>query len=235
MKILISNDDGWQALGIEALLEVASDFGDCSIIAPATEQSGVSHQMTLAGTMKLAPRSDQIWSLDGTPADCVRIGLTQLETQFDLVLSGINNGGNLGSDIYVSGTVAAAREAALFGLPAIAISQHRLRFGEEFDWGPAKQLAYKAIQHCLEAGLQERVVMNVNLPDMSDARSEIDCDIVDPCPIDPAPRDATFAAEELGNETHFRSIGKYNDRKLTPGHDVDCCFGKMISISRTRF
>ena len=235
MKILISNDDGWQAPGIEVLREVASSFGECTVVAPAEEQSGVSHQMTLHGSIKFVLRSKGIWSLEGTPADCIRIGITQLKTKFDLVLSGINNGGNLGSDVYVSGTVAAAREAALFGVPGIAISQHRLRFGEEFDWRHSKQLAAKVIKHCLESGLKERELINVNLPDVSDLASIGNIEIADPCPIDPNPRVAVFSAECDGNATHFQSVGKYNDRKRDAGHDVDCCFSKKIPISRTLF
>jgi len=235
MNILISNDDGWNAAGINSLLEVASEFGQCTIVAPAEEQSGVSHQMTLFGSMKLTQQSSQVWSLQGTPADCVRIGLTQLKQSFDLVLSGINNGGNLGSDVYVSGTVAAAREAALFGLPAIAISQHRLRFNESFDWTYSKQLAEQILKHCLDAGIKKRELININLPDVSNCPELPACQIVDPCPLDPAPRVAIFESQSENDGTLFRSVGKYNDRASSAGHDVESCFGKKITVSRMRF
>ena len=251
MNILISNDDGWDAAGIGALLEVAKSFGNCTVVAPATEQSGVSHQITLFRTLKLTQQSEDVWSVDGTPADCVRVALTQLKTSFDLVLSGINNGGNLGADIHVSGTVAAAREAALFGLPAIAISQHRLRYAESFDWKWSKVIAARVLQHCLDAGLQKRELVNINLPDFSDSKpgsdSEPEPEIVDPCPLDPSPRPAIFesrTAQEATlaegatlakGTTLLKSVARYNDRSQSPGHDVATCFSKRIPVTRLKF
>ena len=241
MNILITNDDGWNAPGIDALLEVASSFGDCTIVAPAKEQSGVSHQMTLWQSIDFLQLSENVWSLEGTPADCVRVAMTQLlQTSFDLVLSGINNGGNLGSDIYVSGTVAAAREAALFDLPAIAISQHRLRFGEAFDWTNTRQLAADALKHCFDKGLKSREVININLPDVSeletsDSGSFPKIEIVDPCPLDPNPRVAVYDSQPIDGGASLKSIGKYNDRKRTPGHDVETCFSKKVSLTRLSF
>ncbi len=238
MKILISNDDGWDAPGISVMLEVASDFGDCTIVAPATEQSGISHQLTLTRPLELTRQSENVWSLDGTPADCVRIAitqwakLTQSESPIDLVLSGINNGGNLGADIYVSGTVAAAREATLFGLPAIAISQHRARFSEAFDWTRTKEICAKVLKHCIESGLNKRDLLNVNLPDVSYFDSLPEIDIVDPCPLDPSPRPSTYEAEQNGNVTRLKFTGKYNDRTQTAGCDVETCFTKAVSITR---
>lgn len=236
MNILITNDDGWDAPGISALLEVAKDLGSCTILAPDKEQSGVSHQISLFRPMQLVQKLDAVWSLDGTPADCVRVALTQFETSFDLVLSGINNGGNLGSDTYVSGTVAAAREAALFGLPAIALSQHRARFAETFDWKWTKKICAKVLQHCLDAGLKEREVINANLPDVSDSKSLPIVEIVDPCPLDPAPRLAVFESESDKQEgSLLRSVGKYNDRNRSAGHDVETCFAKKVPVTRLQF
>ena len=235
MRILISNDDGWDAPGIAALLDVANSFGKCTVVAPADEQSGVSHQLTLWRSIELIQRSENVWSLDGTPADCVRVGLTQLDNSFDLVLSGINNGGNLGSDVYVSGTVAAAREATLFGLPAIAISQHRLRFGEAYDWTRTKLLCQQALEHCFQAGLKKRELLNINLPDFLESDRVADIEIVDPCPLDPEPRLARYESETADGKTVLKSVGKYNDRKRTPGCDLATCFAKQISITRMQF
>jgi len=235
MNILISNDDGWDAPGIVALHEVAKSIGKCTIVAPVTEQSGISHQVTWTRPLRLTEQSEDVWSVDGTPADCVRVALKQLETSFDLVLSGINNGGNMGADIYVSGTVAAAREATLFGLPAIAISQHRLRFGEAFDWEWSKKVASDVLQTCIEKGLQERELININLPDFSESDSLPEYKVVDPCPLDPSPRPAVFESETQGGATLLKSVGKYNDRNRSPGHDVAICFSKQIPITRLRF
>jgi len=232
MRILISNDDGWDAPGISLLLEVANEFGDCTIVAPANEQSGISHQLTLTRPLEMVEQSANIWSINGTPADCVRIALTQLDTAFDLVLSGINNGGNLGADIYVSGTVAAAREATLFGLPAIAISQHRSRFAEAFDWTRTKELCAIVLKHCMDSGPENRDLLNINLPDVSYLKSLPKIDIVDPCPLDPSPRPSTYEAEKDGKVTRLKFVGKYNDRERTAGCDVETCFAKHVSITR---
>jgi 5'-nucleotidase len=235
MKILISNDDGWDAPGIAVLHEVASYFGQCTVVAPADEKSGISHQLTMTRPLELTQQSENVWSLDGTPADCVRVALTQTTqfgTSFDLVLSGVNNGGNLGADIYVSGTVAAAREATLFGLPAIAISQHRSRFADAFDWTRTKDICAKVLKHCIESGLKNRDLLNVNLPDVSYFESLPEVDIVDPCPLDPSPRPSTYAAQQNGNVTRLTFTGKYNNRIRTAGCDVETCFAKSVSITR---
>ncbi|QEG20280.1 5'/3'-nucleotidase SurE [Mariniblastus fucicola] len=236
MKILISNDDGWDAPGISTLADVASEFGDCTIVAPETEQSGVSHQVTLNRPLNLQQRSAKAWSIDGTPADCVRIALTQLETQlktkFDLVLSGVNNGGNLGADVYVSGTVAAAREATLFGRPAIAISQHRLYFGEPFDWSNAATLTARSLRHCLAKTLTPRTLININLPDFSDHDQLPEAEIVDPCPLDPSPRPANYSTQLVGDSTRLQFVGKYNDRQQLDGCDIQACFSKRVTITR---
>ena len=123
-RILLTNDDGWDAPGIAALEAVLSEFGEVVVVAPANPQSGISHQMTFEVPMALTQHSANHWHLSGTPADCARVGLSQLGLEFDWVFSGINNGGNLGIDFFISGTVAAAREATFFGARAIAISQH---------------------------------------------------------------------------------------------------------------
>jgi 5'-nucleotidase len=238
MNILISNDDGWDAPGITALKEVAGSFGTCVVVAPRTEQSGISHQLTLFRPLRLTEEAKDVWSMDGTPADCVRVALTQMDTPFDLVLSGINNGGNLGADVYVSGTVAAAREAALFGLPSIAMSQHRLRFGEAFNWNRAKPVASKILGYCIEKGLKNRELININFPDFSDLPQETpipDFEIVDPCPLDPAPRLAVFESKVVEGGTSYQSIGKYNQRPRSPGHDVASCFSGQVPVTRLTF
>lgn len=233
MRILITNDDGWDAPGIDAMLEVASRFGQCTVVAPLEEQSGISHQVTFHRPLNLVQRSERIWSLDGTPADCTRIGLTQLSSSqpFDLVLSGINNGGNLGSDIYISGTVAGAREATHFGVPAIAISQHRLRFKEAFDWTFSKQALQIVLQHCFDQGMSGRRLLNVNLPDYTDSESLPKIEIVDPCELDTSPLSTNYAVEKSDGGTSLLYRGKYSDRGRIEGSDVDVCFSKRVSLT----
>ena len=123
--LLLSNDDGVHAEGLRCLADAVSALGDVIIVAPATEQSTRSHSLTLHRPLRLQPLSPGVWSVDGTPADCTYVALhhaSMLPRRPTLVLSGINHGPNLGSDVFYSGTVAAAREAAFRGIPAMALS-----------------------------------------------------------------------------------------------------------------
>ena len=113
MAFLLTNDDGIDAPGIEALWQVVE--GDGTIVAPQQQHSGCGHTVTVNAPIAVAQRSPQHYAVGGTPADCVRLGLQHLYPKAQLVLSGINAGGNLGTDVYMSGTVAAVREAALLG------------------------------------------------------------------------------------------------------------------------
>ena len=122
MKFLLSNDDGIDARGLEALLRAARAIGEAVVVAPAGPQSGVSHAVTAHAPVRIEPRGDDRFAVHGTPADCTRIGLLKLVPDAEWVLSGINHGGNLGADVHYSGTVAAAMEGRHLGLPAIAVS-----------------------------------------------------------------------------------------------------------------
>ncbi len=124
MKILISNDDGYQAPGIAALYEAVRDLGDVEVIAPEHNNSAKSNALTLHQPLYVHPAGEHRRYVNGTPADCVHIALTGLlDYKPDLVISGINNGANMGDDTIYSGTVGAAMEGYLFGIPAIAFSQ----------------------------------------------------------------------------------------------------------------
>ena len=136
MKLLLTNDDGIDAAGLEALLNAARTLGDPVVVAPAGPQSGVSHAVTWHEGVRIEPRGDKRFAIHGTPADCTRLGLMTLVPDAKWVLSGINHGGNLGADVHYSGTVAAVREAVLHGWPGIAVSQYRKK-GVEYDWARA--------------------------------------------------------------------------------------------------
>lgn len=132
MRILITNDDGIDAPGIRKLVQIARDFGEVTVIAPDSQRSATSHQSTF-GTPLILKEHDfgiegvKSYSLSGTPADCVRVGVLKImDPKPDVVLSGINNGYNLASDIQYSGTVGAALEAAFYGIQAIAVSIGKL-------------------------------------------------------------------------------------------------------------
>ena len=232
MKILLTNDDGFDAPGLASLAGVAAEFGECWIVAPLTPQSGIGHQITRGRPLELVPSTDHAMTLNGTPADCVRAALSVLNIEFDLVLSGINDGGNLGSDIFASGTAAAAREAALSGVRSIALSQRRLQFGESFDWTRSESAARRVITHLLAGDFPDRCWFNVNLPDSLDEVTP-EPRIIDPCLLDTHPITGRF---ELGGDTEdlpwqLKPVGKYNDRCRELGRDVDVCFSGDIPIT----
>ena len=116
-RILVSNDDGIDAPGLQALREAAEQFGEVTVVAPEAGLSGCSHQVTTDQPLRISLRELGRFSINGMPADCVRVGLQHLQPDTAWVLSGINAGGNLGADVHYSGTVAAVREAVLHGWP----------------------------------------------------------------------------------------------------------------------
>ena len=132
MQFLLTNDDGIDAPGLKALQEAAAPLGSAVVLAPDRHLSGCSHQATTSRGLVLEEVGANRYSLDGSPVDCTRIGLYRLAPQTQWVLSGVNEGGNMGADVYLSGTVAAAREACLLGKPAIAFSQYVRR--RPLDW-----------------------------------------------------------------------------------------------------
>ena len=164
MKILISNDDGIFSPGLVALAEVASKFGEVVIFAPDFEQSAVGHAITIKRPLQYhrvkMMTGFEAYRVNGTPADCVAMGLYHLG-HADLVLSGINLGSNLGSDIWHSGTVAAAKQGVIFGVPGIAFSQELN--GEEPDYKKQKPYIYQVIKTLIQEG--QPPLVNVNLPE----------------------------------------------------------------------
>ena len=132
MTIILTNDDGIDAPGIKALIK-AVNGKNVIIAAPADHQSGCGHQVTTTRAINLQRRSETEYAIAGTPADCVRIAITQINADVKFVLSGINAGGNLGAHVYISGTGPLVREAAMHGIPGIAISHYR-KAKQNFDW-----------------------------------------------------------------------------------------------------
>src|SRR6478672_12012671 len=161
MKLLLTNDDGIDADGLQALLAAARRFGDPVLVAPAEPQSGCSH--TTSASIRVEPRGDGRFAVHGTPADCTRIGLLKLAPDAKWVLSGINHGGNLGADVYYSGTVAAVREAVLHGWPGVAISHYR-RAGVAVDWERTVPWVQRVLRELLARPLARGSFYNVNLP-----------------------------------------------------------------------
>ncbi len=162
-SILVTNDDGVQSPGIHALAAALRPLGDVTIVAPVTESSAIGHALTLARPLRLERVSDETYTVDGTPTDCVNIALTMvLDRKPDLVVSGINKGYNLGDDVTYSGTVAGAMEAALLGIPGIAMSLERT--ADPFDFSTAARAAATIAEGVLQTGLPARTFLNVNVP-----------------------------------------------------------------------
>ena len=230
MKFLITNDDGFGAPGIRLLASVAANFGEVTIVAPVVEQSGISHRISFEKPLQLVEKQENGYTVDGTPADCVRVALS-LWNEFDCVLSGMNNGANLGVDVYYSGTVAAAREAAFFGLPAIAFSQYRANYtaNNSYDFENTKPLLTRLLKDLLGTSPASEI-LNVNLPDRASTTDPAEIDLVR-CPVDPSPLPADFRRDE--NKLVYSAV--YADRPKMPGMDTDVCFGGNVSISKMGF
>jgi 5'-nucleotidase len=166
-RILVSNDDGIAARGLKLLERIAKTLSkDVWVVAPELEQSGAGHSLTLRRPLRIRQLSRRHFAVDGTPTDAVLLGINQILKQKrpDLVLSGINRGGNMGEDVTYSGTIAAAMEATLLGVPAIALSLHYTTGGKE-HWETPEAMAPEIIRKLVAAGWPKNVMINVNFPD----------------------------------------------------------------------
>ncbi len=223
LRILITNDDGWDAPGLAVLKSLAAELGEVYVLAPRDPHSYTGHRVTEDSSLLLAEIAPREFTLAGTPADCVRVALTAVFQDIDWVLSGINRGGNLGSDLFTSGTVAAAREAAFLGKPAIAISQY-IKKGVPLEWDRSRELARPILAKLLAEGCSPKSYLNVNLPHSQngDLATTVICD------PDNQPLDVRFDRE--GDSLRF--AGSYQARPRTPGRDIDLCFQGAITVSR---
>lgn len=164
MKILLSNDDGVHAKGISVLYEALSKIADVTVIAPDRNCSGASNSLTLLNPLRATQLDNGFYSVNGTPTDCVHLGVNQLlDEEPDLVVAGINNGANLGDDTLYSGTVAAATEGRHLGLPAIAVS---LCSKKESHYETAAEVAVKIIKQLSSHPLPKDQIININVPDI---------------------------------------------------------------------
>jgi 5'-nucleotidase len=165
--ILVSNDDGVRSAGIRALARHLSDLGDVIVVAPDRERSATSHAFTLDRPLRTEKIQDGWFSVDGTPADCVYLGLLKIcQTKPALLVSGINHGFNLGSDVFYSGTVACAVEAALRDTPAMAVSLewHKGMRDNEAAFESAARFTHALARAILAEGLPQGTLLNVNVP-----------------------------------------------------------------------
>jgi 5'-nucleotidase len=224
MKFLLSNDDGFEAPGLHALVDAAGGFGELNVVAPVECQSGCSHTVTTQGPLYVELRGHRRAAVHGTPADCIRVGLHRTAPEIDWVLAGVNAGGNLGADVYLSGTVAAVREGVLLGKPGIAFSYYRKR-EMNFDWPRVSGWVQRLLPELLRQPWSPGVFWNVNFPHLPPEAPDPD---VVWCRLDPHPLPVSFREEE---DKLFYD-GNYHDRRRVPGCDVDVCFSGRIAVTR---
>jgi 5'-nucleotidase len=172
-RILISNDDGIDAPGLSALYDAVKELGEVTVIAPVVERSAVGHAISFENLQlekRLRDGKDWGYALDGTPADCVKLGITTLmKEKPHLVISGINRGANTGNSILYSGTVAAAMEGTMYGVPSMAVSLAARRQGHDHvEYATAARFAGRLAQCVLKKGLPAGVLLNVNVPHVPD-------------------------------------------------------------------
>jgi len=173
--ILVTNDDGINAPGIRFLIDIMNDFGDVVVVAPDSPQSGMGHAITINSTLycesivinKNEPQSE--YSCSGTPVDCVKIAVNEiLKRKPDLCVSGINHGSNSSINVIYSGTMSAAVEAGTQGIPAIGFSL--LDYSLDADFSHSKEFIKRIVSECLKNGMPEGVVLNVNIPKISNSK-----------------------------------------------------------------
>jgi 5'-nucleotidase len=232
---LITNDDGYEARGLQEFAAAMREIGDVYVVAPDSVRSCCSHSVTTAEELHLQQMAPQDWSVSGTPTDCVRVAVRWLGIRPDWVLSGVNEGGNLGVDIHYSGTVAGAREATLLGYRSMAISQY-LRRDRERDWKLSGQRARFAFESLSQRTLDPATFWNINLPVVD--HKEIALELAH---CDPEPDMLHFEYEHIERFTQpdqglalekiiYRS--NYQMRPRSDHRDVAMCFAGAITCTR---
>jgi 5'-nucleotidase len=164
LKILVTNDDGIHSKGILILAKALREVGEVYVVAPDREKSAIAHSLTLHRPLRVEKVRKNFYAVDGTPADCVHLAVNIILPECpQLIVSGINKGGNLGDDVTYSGTVSAAFEGTLLKIPSIAVS---LVARSRFKFEPAARVAVKVARRVVEKGLPEDTLLNVNVPNL---------------------------------------------------------------------
>jgi len=229
IDILITNDDGIQSEGLTALKNALLSLGSVAVVAPDREQSTASHAITLHRPLRVEEVAHRCFSVDGTPADCVNLSINGiLKGKPKILVAGINKGENLGDDVTYSGTVSAAIEGTLIGIPSIAVS---LVTRKDFKFEAAAVFAKRLVEQVLEHGLPDNTLLNVNVPNLTEQEIkgvEITCQgkriygdaIVEK--VDPRGKKYYWIG---GDQLGYRDI---------PGSDFDAVNRKMISVTPLR-
>lgn len=231
MHLLLTNDDGIDAPGLNALASALETLPSVriSIVAPLVEQSLCSHRVTTHSPLFVEARGTRSWAVDGTPADCVRIALFALDLKPDWVISGINAGGNLGQDIAISGTVSAAREAAFHGLPAMAFSHYLIR-NRDIHWPHVSAWARTLLTQLSGEPLHDGEFWNINFPHLDPAPADLPEFVR--CHPARAPLNVSYEAINGGSQYRYNAV--YAERPQEKGSDVEVCFNGRIAVSRLR-
>jgi 5'-nucleotidase len=233
MRILLTNDDGVEAPGLDALLAIASELSDdVWVVAPETDQSGAAHSLTLHEPMRLRQLKERTYAVKGTPTDCIIMGVRFLLTDQrpDLILSGVNSGHNIADDVTYSGTIAGAIEGTLLGVPSIALSLS-MNYSDKgaARWDTPMKLGPGLVRRLLEIGWPKGVLMNVNFPDRDPE------DVGDIVVTDQGKRDADFLQIEDRMDTRgnpYYWLG-FKERLSPPGSGTDLRALQLGHISVT--
>ncbi len=230
MRILVSNDDGIHAPGLEVLERIAHSLSDdVWVVAPEQEQSGAAHSLTLHLPIRVRKITARKFAVSGTPTDCVLMALRHIimDKSVDLVLSGINRGSNIGDDITYSGTVAAAMEGTNLDVPSIALSQS-CEDGGDVRWDTAEHHAAKVIQQLVEAGWPKQTLINVNFPEC--APDEVQG--VRFCPQGKRLVNVALAERfDLKKRPYYWLGGDRDNRADKPGVDLEVLAENFITIT----
>ena len=170
-KILVTNDDGIHSEGILSLAKALHEVGEVWVVAPDREKTAVAHSITLHRPLRVEKIKRNSYAVDGTPADCVYLGVNViLPKRPQLIVSGINKGGNLGDDVTYSGTVSAALEGTLLGIPSFAVS---LVSRSQFKFHTAARFAVRLARYILKKGLSKDTFLNINVPNLDEKEIQI--------------------------------------------------------------
>lgn len=240
MTWLLTNDDGVTAPGLLALARSLPFDQSAFIAAPQIQHSGCGHQVTTGVPIQVEQRADvrlgqsaagqplinckDVFGIGGTPVDCVRVACFHLDSSIALVLSGVNAGANLGADCYISGTVAAVREAALHDIPGIAFSQYR-NGDRPINWHQVSHYTQCVLEILLLRSLKPGCFWNVNFPHLEETDPEPEIVFCEPSQ---RPLPVSFRVE--GDLLHYE--GNYSKRDREPGSDVDVCLGGRIAVTQ---
>ena len=222
LSILLSNDDGVHAEGIQALYNELKKIGKVAVVAPLEERSTTGHSLTIHKPLRMISIKKDFYGVSGSPADCVYMGIRQvLKKMPDLVVSGINRGANLGQDVYYSGTVSAAREACILGLPALAVSTavdfSKSKADGDIHYASAAKMAVKLLKSLDWKNLPKHTLLNLNVPDSPYSKVK---------GIQLARQGFRFydgnivARRDHRGKDYFWVGGKY--KGFTPGKETDC-------------